>query len=126
MSSNRKRGVAVMAGVASGVALLLGTGLSQPAAAAGFPPVPGASFYTQAGYTGTEMPVDLGRTGCVNLPEEALSGANLSAQDIEVYYNADCKTGAPGEDGDLYFALVSLHTVDFGRYPAVSYRVLPQ
>lgn len=125
MSSNRKRGLVAMATVASGAALLLGTGLAQPAAAADLPEFPGASFYTGAGYTGTELPVDLGRTDCVNLAQGAASAANLSAQDIEVYFNADCKTGAPGTDGDIYDVLGSLVAGDF-PYPAASYRVLPQ
>ncbi|MFF3754850.1 hypothetical protein ACFYYH_31140 [Streptomyces sp. NPDC002018] len=115
----RTRKLAATAATAAALVAVMGG--AQPAAATG----PSAAFYTGAGQTGTKIPVDLSGTGtCQALPQPVLSATNLSAQDIDVYFNADCRTGAPGTTSDLYYRLGSLHNGDFG-FPAVSYRVHP-
>ncbi|MEV7677758.1 hypothetical protein AB0O64_04240 [Streptomyces sp. NPDC088341] len=116
----RTRKLAATAATAAALVAVMGG--AQPAAAAGHPE---AAFYTGAGQSGTEILVDLADTGtCQNLSQPVLSGANLSAQDIDVYFNADCRTGAPGTTSDLFYRLGSLHLGNFG-FPAVSYRVHP-
>ncbi|WP_329139836.1 hypothetical protein OG552_34560 [Streptomyces sp. NBC_01476] len=103
-----------------GAALLaLGAGM-QPASATALPP---AAFYSGTNQSGTATPVDLGRAGvCETLSQPALSALNYSAQDIDVYFNPGCRTGAPGTSSDLHFVLGSLHAGNF-PYAAVSYRV---
>ncbi|MFE6894435.1 hypothetical protein [Streptomyces sp. NPDC057694] len=93
---------------------------AQPASAADSWQV---AFYTGTGQTGTASVPSLDDTSCHNLNTPALSARNYSDVDIQAYYNADCKTGAPGQGGDGYFALGSLHTANF-PYPVVSYRVV--
>ncbi|MEU3188624.1 hypothetical protein ABZ707_31175 [Streptomyces sp. NPDC006923] len=115
----KKQLAGVLAG--SGAALLVCTGLAQPAAAA--VPYPGASFYAAAGQSGTEFPVDLSSTACQTLPQAARSAVNLSGSDIVVYFNPDCAPGTPGSSGDTTYVLGSLHSGDF-PFPAVSYRVV--
>ena len=116
---SRSRKLTGAAIAASGAALLICAATVQPAAAL---PYSGVAFYTGADRTGTEIPVDLDSTGCENLQAPALSAANFSDDDIEVYYNANCQAGAPGTTGDQYFVLGSLHTSTF-PHTAVSYRV---
>ncbi|MEV7990910.1 hypothetical protein AB0O67_03040 [Streptomyces sp. NPDC086077] len=47
---------------------------------------------------------------------------NVSPNDIDVYYNPDCRPGLPGSNGDTSYRLGSLHTGEFS-FGAVSYRV---
>ena len=83
------------------------------------------AFYTGTQLSGDEIPATLDAPGtCRNLPAPALSGLNYAVNHVEVYYNADCRTGAPGASGDAYYVLGSLHTGNF-PYAAASYRVLP-
>ncbi|MFC8537436.1 hypothetical protein ACFUJY_26465 [Streptomyces sp. NPDC057249] len=117
MSRNHRR---YAAAAACGAVLAVGAGLAQPAAAQS----PGVVFYTGAHQTGTATSVDLTSTGCHNLAAPSASALNYAAVDVDVFFNADCRTGAPGDGGDLSFALGSLHTADF-PYQAVSYRVRP-
>ncbi|WP_327365851.1 hypothetical protein [Streptomyces sp. NBC_01217] len=111
---------AAVAASLCGAAMLACTAAAQPAGAVTYP---GVSFYAGVDQTGTEYPVDLTSTGCRTLPQSARSATNLSATDVAVYFNPDCRTGAPGTTGDLYFVLGTLHTATF-PYPALSYRVL--
>lgn len=105
---------------AAGVVFLASAVAAQPAMAAGYPD---AAFYTGGNLTGTEKVVDVGAVGqCFNLAQPAKSAVNVAAVDIDVFFNANCQTGAPGRSGDLRFALGSLHTANF-PYAAVSYRV---
>lgn len=101
--------------------VLAGLGM-QPAAAA---TQAEAAFYTGTNQTGTEIPVDVNAIGvCHNLSQPALSAANFVAEDIDVFFNPGCVTGAPGQQGGSYYVVGSLHTANF-PYPAVSYRVRP-
>jgi len=107
---------------AAGVAFLASVAAAQPAAAATSSE---AAFYTGANLTGTKTGVDVGAVGqCRNLARSAKSAVNIEAVDIAVYFNADCRVGAPGQGGDLYYVVGSLHTANF-PYGAVSYRVRP-
>ncbi|MGW1127986.1 hypothetical protein [Streptomyces sp. NPDC002526] len=119
MSRNHRRYTGAAAAVC-GAVLSVGAGLAQPAVAQS----PGVVFYTGAHQTGEATPADLASTGCHNLAAPSASALNYAAVDVDVFFNADCRTGAPGTDSDLGFALGSLHTADF-PYQAVSYRVRP-
>jgi hypothetical protein len=96
----------------------------QSASAASAPaPFPSATFYTGTNLTGTATSVDLSQLGvCKTLSRSARSAFNFSVQEIEVYFNPGCKTGTPGNAGDISFVLGSLNLGNF-PYPAVSYRV---
>ncbi|EME98819.1 hypothetical protein H340_19518 [Streptomyces mobaraensis NBRC 13819 = DSM 40847] len=120
---NRKKTLTAGAAALSGAALLLGAGLAQPASAADLPHAPVAYFASGTDLTGRQAPVDITDPACRNLAEPALSAVNLTDADIQVYFNRDCRTGAPGRPGDLYDALGSLHWGNF-PYPALSYRVV--
>ncbi|GHJ35658.1 hypothetical protein [Streptomyces sp. TS71-3] len=120
--SIRTRQLAATAAAVAAVALSAVAGGAGAASAADAGDI---AFYTGAGQSGTAIPVDADSAGtCRNLPEPALSGLNYAVNDVEVYFNADCATGAPGSHSDLYYVLGSLHTGTF-PYAAVSYRVLP-
>jgi len=122
MTSWRKQNPASVAGAVCGAAaLLIGIGVAQPAAAAAALP-PGSNFFAGSNFTGAQHSVDLSRPECVNLAAPAASAVNLSSQNIAVYFDADCKKGAPGADSDLWFSLSALHTANFPA-PAVSYQV---
>ncbi|MEU5736555.1 MULTISPECIES: hypothetical protein [Streptomyces] len=103
-----------------GVLVAVGVGLAQPATAQ----TPDVVFYTGQHQTGTATSVDLTSTECHNLATPAASARNYAAVDVDVFFNTDCRAGAPGTDGDLSFALGSLHTADF-PHPALSYRIRP-
>jgi hypothetical protein len=115
-----------MAVAIGGTALLaLGTGVQSASAATASAPFtfPSATFYTGTNLTGTATSVDLSQVGvCKTLSRPARSAFNFSVQEIEVYFNPDCKTGTPGNAGDISFVLGSLNLGNF-PYPAVSYRV---
>lgn len=105
---------------AAGAAVLAAVAAAQPAAAATSPRM---AFYTGSYLTGTEIVVDLDSPGqCENLERSAKSARNLSSAEVEVYFNADCRSGAPGTSGDLRFVVGALHYANF-PYPALSYRV---
>ncbi|MET0134420.1 MAG: hypothetical protein ABW215_12600 [Kibdelosporangium sp.] len=111
---------------AAGAALLAAVAVAQPAAAASHPDNDfHASFYTGAGQTGTETPIDIDLVGqCLNLAQPARSAVNIAPVDVEVYFNPDCQQGLPGRTGDTFFMLGSLHWANF-PYDAVSYRLRP-
>ncbi|MEV7119800.1 hypothetical protein [Kitasatospora griseola] len=109
------------AAVATGAALLLGAALAQPAAAVDLPHSAVAYFTADADLTGARFTVDTG-AGCHNLPAAAKSAVNFTTANVTVYFNADCRTGAPGRTGDLAYGLGSLHWANF-PYQALSYRV---
>ena len=121
MANRWKTNLVKITASVTGATLLVGAGIAQPAEAATFQP--GATFYTGADFTGKEIPVDLGNAQCVSLPAPAASAANLSSQNIAVYFNADCQQGAPGTTNDLLFILGGLHTANF-PWVGVSYRVM--
>lgn len=104
--------------IAGGLAVLASTALALPASADSWE---NAAFYAGADLTGTKYSVDLTNKQCVNITP-AKSAANISAADIEVFFNADCQKGSPGKPSDLYYVLGSLHQGNF-PFPAVSYRV---
>ncbi|MFJ4467908.1 hypothetical protein ACIP2X_10595 [Streptomyces sp. NPDC089424] len=109
--------------VASLAAALLALSAGSPSAAA--LGSPSAALHTGPRLTGTEIPVDLGDVGtCHNLTQAVRSGVNVSAHDIDVFYQPDCRAGLPGSNGDIFYRLGSLHTGEFG-FGAVSYRVQP-
>ncbi len=110
---NAKAAAAVCGAVVAACA-----GLAQPAAAQSSDVV----FYTGTHQSGEATSVDVTSTACHNLATPAASALNYATVDVDVFFNADCRAGAPGADGDLSFALSSLHLADF-PYPAVSYRV---
>jgi hypothetical protein len=83
------------------------------------------SFYSGADGTGVETPVDLDAIGeCFDLAKPARSAVNIAAVDVDVFYKPGCETGLPGQTGDTYFILGSLHQANFSP-AAVSYRVRP-
>jgi len=106
--------------------LVLGTGVQSASAATSAPAAfafPSATFYTGTNLTGTATSVDLSQVGvCKALSQPARSASDFSVQEIEVYFNPDCKTGTPGRASDISFVLGSLNLGNF-PYPAVSYRV---
>lgn len=118
MKTNRRwtRGAAVaLAAVALGCA---GAGQAQAAA-----PLGSVTFYTGAHQSGTALAVDLGKVGeCQELTTPARSFFAASNQAVDVFFNADCRTGKPGATGDLYYRTGTLGQGDF-PYAAVSYRV---
>ena len=78
------------------------------------------SFYSGAGGTGTETPVDLDAVGeCVDLAQPARSAVNIAPVDVDVFYGPGCTT-----TGGTYFVLGSLHQANFPA-AAASYRVRP-
>ncbi len=103
--------------IAGGLAVLATTALALPAHASG----EHAEFYAGTNLTGTRHEVDLAAEDCVNIAP-ARSASNISSADIEVFFNADCRKGWPGQSGDAYYVLGSLHQADY-PFPAVSYRV---
>jgi hypothetical protein len=114
-----------MAAAIGATALLaLGTGVQSASASSPAPSsFPSATFYTGTNLRGAATSVDLNQVGaCKTLPQPARSAFNYSVQEIEVYFNPDCKTGTPGRASDIYFVLGSLMNGNF-PYPAVSYRV---
>ncbi|MGK5640244.1 hypothetical protein ACSNOK_18300 [Streptomyces sp. URMC 126] len=123
MTTLRKKLLSGGATALSGAALLLGTGLARPAAAADLPHAPVAYFASGADLTGRQTPVDITDTTCRNLSEPALSAVNFTTADIKVYYNRDCRTGLPDRPNDWYYALGSLHWANFA-FPALSYQVV--
>lgn len=113
--------IAALAGAAAAASLLTLTA-GTPASA---DDLPGVLFYTGANSTGTEMAADLGDPGvCHQLPQSAASYLAISDKNVEVYFNPDCKTGAPGTSGDLYYVTGTLNSGNF-PFLAVSYRVRP-
>ncbi|GGS55537.1 hypothetical protein AB0E75_13130 [Streptomyces griseoviridis] len=118
----RRRTRHVLTTAVLGAATLAGlTVTGQPASATAFPW--GISLYTGSGLTGTQTVVDLDDTSCHNLSEPALSAVDVSDSDLYAYYNPDCRTGLPGQSGDSYVIVGSLHSAEFAL-PVVSYRVV--
>ncbi|MEU6663037.1 hypothetical protein [Streptomyces sp. NPDC046821] len=107
------------AAIATAAAALCLAGASQAQAA----PLGSVTFYTGAGRTGTAVPLDLEKVGvCQELTTPARSFFAASNQAVDVFFNADCVTGAPGRTGDLYFRTGTLGQGNF-PYLAVSYRI---
>lgn len=104
--------------IAGGLAVLASMALAVPASASG----EHITLYSGANLSGTKSSVDLANSECVTLAEPVRSGINISSADLDVFYNADCATGLPGQPGDIHYALGSLHQGTFS-FPAVSYRV---
>ncbi|MFE6778689.1 hypothetical protein [Streptomyces sp. NPDC057702] len=127
MSTRLTRCAAVASGVVASGLLVLGAG-GAPAGAAQLPAagtaqLPGVTFYTGTHATGTAMAADLDTVGaCHELPASARSFRSIAERGVEVYFNADCRPGAPGGSGDLTYVVGTLGTGDF-PYAAVSYRV---
>ncbi|GAA3164882.1 MULTISPECIES: hypothetical protein [Streptomyces] len=119
MTTNRRR--LSRAAVASAAAALCLAGASQAQAA----PLGSATLYTGADRTGTAVPLDLAKTGvCQNLTTPVRSFSVASNQSVDVFFNKDCTTGAPGKPGDLYYRTGTLGQGNF-PYEAVSYRINP-
>ncbi|MET9291069.1 hypothetical protein [Streptomyces sp. NPDC003077] len=111
---------AVAGGMLASGMLVLGTG-AAPAGAAG---LPGVTFYTGANATGSAIKADLDKVGaCQELTVPVRSFRSISERSVEVYFNAGCRPGAPGTNGDLTYVVGTLGTSNF-PYAAVSYRVL--
>ncbi|SMD26348.1 hypothetical protein [Kibdelosporangium aridum] len=121
--SVRRKSFAIAAAT---VAALTSAAVAQPAAAtAQSDPEYFVSLYTGPDLTGTETPISLEITGeCVNLSQPVKSGIDIAPVNLEIYFNADCVKGFPGQPGDIYFILGSLHAGNF-PFPAMSYRVVP-
>ncbi|CAL9639807.1 hypothetical protein SUDANB60_06271 (plasmid) [Streptomyces sp. enrichment culture] len=110
--------LAALAGAVSGATMLVLS--SAPASAS---ELPGVSFYTGVNRTGTEMVAELGDPGvCHELSAPAASYLAISDRSVEVYFNSNCRTGAPETSGDLYYMTGTLGSGNF-PYPALSYRV---
>ncbi|ANZ37769.1 hypothetical protein BBK82_18590 [Lentzea guizhouensis] len=103
--------------MAGGLAVLASMALALPAHASG----EHAEFFSGTNLTGVKHEVDLANKGCVNIAP-ARSAGNISSADIEVFFNADCRKGWPGQSGDTYYVLGSLHQATY-PFAAVSYRV---
>ncbi|MEV6123003.1 hypothetical protein AB0M23_21215 [Streptomyces sp. NPDC052077] len=113
---HRHLGRAAVATAAAALCLA-GTGQAQA------DPLGSVTFYTGADRTGTAVRLDLEKVGvCQELGTPARSFLALSNQAVDVFFNEDCVTGAPGRTGDLYFRTGTLGQGDF-PYPAVSYRI---
>ena len=103
--------------IAGGLAVLASLSFAPPAGASW----ERATFYSGAGQTGSEHTVDLANKECVNIAPSR-SASNISSSDIEVFFNANCQKGWPGQAGDTYYVLGSLHQATY-PFDAVSYRV---
>lgn len=121
MASRTNRATLRILAVA-GAAAALAWPAATPAGAAEYPGW-GISLYSGADLTGTRTVVDLDDSGCHTLSEAALSAVDVSDADLYAYYNTDCRTGLPGQSGDSYFIVGSLHTAQF-PLPVLSYRVV--
>jgi hypothetical protein len=104
--------------IAGGLAVLASMALALPASAEG----EHAVLYSGTNLSGTKTPLDLANGECVNLAAPVRSGVNISSKDVDVFFNADCAKGLPGQSGDTYYILGSLHQGTF-PFGAVSYRV---
>ncbi|WP_428957129.1 hypothetical protein [Streptomyces sp. cg35] len=108
-----------IAAIAAAVAALGAVGTAQAHAAA----PGGVTFYTGSNRTGTAVAADLGQDGvCRELSAPARSFFAVSDKDVDVFFNADCRPGAPGQEGDLFYRTGTLGQGNF-PYAAVSYRV---
>ncbi|MFC0598250.1 hypothetical protein [Streptomyces palmae] len=106
---------------AAAAAALLTLGAAPQAGAADLPL--GVTFYTGSDRTGTAMSADLDEVGvCQELSAPALSYLAISQRNVDVFFNPDCQTGAPGQSGDLYYRTGTFNGGDF-PYPALSFRV---
>ncbi|GAA2679157.1 hypothetical protein [Streptomyces lunalinharesii] len=119
MKTNHHRaGRAVVAAVAAALCLA-GAGQAQAA------PLGSVTFYTGTDRTGTAVQLDLDKVGvCQELTTPARSFYAASNQAVDVFFNQDCVTGAPGQASDLYFRTGTLGQGNF-PYAAVSYRIQP-
>ncbi len=98
----------------SGMAILAGVALAQPAAATEIP-WGQANFYTGANFTGVVYPIPATDTECTNLPEPMHSVANFKYANVEVYAGEDC-TIPTGNVTGLHWGTLGV--------PAKSYKVL--
>ncbi|MFI2378304.1 hypothetical protein ACH5AO_25065 [Streptomyces sp. NPDC018964] len=86
---------------------------------------PSGRLYTGSGRSGTVMDIDYSDPGvCRALPAPAWSYDVLAENDVDLFFRPGCRTGAPGEDGDLYYRVGTLGTGDF-PWAVASYRVRP-
>ncbi|GAA2346008.1 hypothetical protein OKJ48_14525 [Streptomyces kunmingensis] len=117
-----RKGLAALT-ASAGAAALLVLGAAPQAGAAEWP---GVTFYTGVDGTGTAIAIDTDQVGvCRELPAAAKSYTSVSERGVDVFFNPDCRTGAPGTNGDIHYVVGTLNTGDF-PYPAVSYRVRAQ
>ncbi|TWD13553.1 hypothetical protein FB570_11745 [Streptomyces sp. T12] len=118
MTSSGKKRLIGMTGSIAGAALLACTGLAQSAAAAaGEPEWVVSSFYTEAGFKGTEMLANLDSEGCQDLsaPANSVINMNDSRKGIVYYYQPDCQGPSVRLD--------DLRTVTLSASPILSYQV---
>ncbi|MYW62528.1 hypothetical protein GTY65_00300 [Streptomyces sp. SID8379] len=109
------------AALAAAAAALCAAGTAQAHAAA----PGGVTFYTGSNQSGTAVTADLSKDGlCRELPAPARSFLAVSDKDVDVFFNSECRSGAPGQEGDLYYRTGTLGQGNF-PYAAVSYRVRP-
>ncbi|MET9109491.1 hypothetical protein [Streptomyces zhihengii] len=86
---------------------------------------PSGRLFTGFGASGALMNIDYSAVGeCRNLPAAARSYNVLAENDVDVFFNSDCRKGAPGKTGDLYYRVGTFNAGDF-PWAAVSYRVRP-
>ncbi|MGC5341450.1 hypothetical protein ACPXCE_00915 [Streptomyces sp. DT24] len=118
MANRHKKWATIVATTAAGGLLVLGTGAPSSAAVR-----PGVTFYTGLHGTGTAVAADLAQVGvCQELSPSARSYFAATDRNVEVFFNADCRAGAPGESSDLVYVTGTLNSGDF-PWTAVSYRV---
>ncbi|CAM5599696.1 MULTISPECIES: hypothetical protein [Streptomyces] len=104
--------------LAAATAVATVTAFGAQASASGSPLF--AYFYSGPGQTGTRAEIDLDETGvCHNFAEPARSYDIASTNDIEVYWNRDCR---PSEPGYPDFRTGTLSTGEL-PLPGMSYRV---
>ncbi|WP_275461127.1 hypothetical protein [Streptomyces noursei] len=117
MKTNHRRASRAVVAAAAATLCLAGAGQAQAAA------LGSVTFYTGADRTGTAVQLDLAKVGvCQELTAPARSFYAASNQSVDVFFNKDCTTGAPGQAGDLYFRTGTLGQGNF-PYAAVSYRI---
>ncbi|MFI8008136.1 hypothetical protein [Streptomyces sp. NPDC086010] len=87
--------------------------------------LPSGRLFTGKGAFGAVTNIDYSAVGvCRNLPARAWSFDVLAKNDVDVFFNADCRKGAPDKTGDLYYRTGTFGAGDF-PWAAVSYRVRP-
>ncbi|CAM5275818.1 MULTISPECIES: hypothetical protein [Streptomyces] len=115
MTTSRSKRIAGAAAALSGAALLMGSALAQPAAAA-TTPWGQANFYSGRDFTGSVFPIPATDTECTNLAEPALSVANFKYASVTVFFGEDCT--------QPYGNVTGLHQGNLPA-PAKSYYVTP-
>lgn len=86
---------------------------------------PYGHLYTGPARSGIVMGIDYSDPGvCRTLPAAARSYDVLAEHDVDLFFNPGCRTGAPGENGDLYYRVGTFNAGDL-PWAVVSYRVRP-